>query len=112
MFLQDKESIWDLNWNENLKYSDIWLQFEKNQCEFNFRESNPDNIRKLFSLYQEEANSLVDKKLTYPALDFVLKCSHCFNLLDARGVIGVAERTGYINRIRELAKGCLSLIHI
>ena len=78
----------------------IW----KNQCEFNFRESNPDNIRKLFALYQEEANSLVDKKLTFPALDFVLKCSHCFNLLDARGVISVTDRAQYIEKIRKLAR--------
>ena len=86
MFLQDKESIWDLNWNKSLKYSDIWLQFEKSQCSYNFSESSPDNLRKLFEIYQEEANNLIEKKLTYPALDFVLKCSHTFNLLDARGL--------------------------
>ena len=85
MFLQDKERIWDLNWNKNLKYSDIWLQFEKSQCAYNFSESSPDNLRRLFEIYQDEANNLIEKKLTYPALDFVLKCSHCFNLLDARG---------------------------
>ena len=73
MFLQDKESIWDLNWNQNLKYSDIWLQFEKSQCSYNFTQSNPDNLRKLFEIYQDEANSLIEKKLTYPALDFLLK---------------------------------------
>ena len=84
MFLQDKESIWDLNWNKDFKYSDIWLQFEKSQCSYNFTESSPDNLRKLFEIYQAEANNLIEKKLTYPALDFVLKCSHTFNLLDAR----------------------------
>jgi len=104
MFLLDKESIWDLNWNKNLKYSDIWLQFEKNQCEYNFTQSSPDNLRKLFKIYQDEANSLIEKKLIYPALDFVLKCSHAFNLLDARGVISVTDRAQYIEKIRKLAR--------
>ena len=104
MFLQDKESIWDLNWNDKFKYSDIWLQFEKSQCSYNFTDSSPDNLRKLFEIYQDEANSLINKKLTYPALDFVLKCSHTFNLLDARGVISVTDRAQYIEIIRKLAR--------
>ena len=104
MFLQDKESIWDLNWNKNFKYSDIWLQFEKSQCTYNFTECNPDNLRKLFEIFQVEANTLIEKKLTYPALDFVLKCSHTFNLLDARGVISVTDRAQYIEKIRKLAR--------
>ncbi len=108
MFLQDKESIWDLNWNKNLKYSDIWLQFEKSQCSYNFTQSNPDNIRKLFEIYQDEAKSLIEKKLTFPALDFVLKCSHSFNLLDARGVISVTDRANYIEKIRKLARDVAS----
>ena len=104
MFLQDKESIWDLNWNSNISYSDIWLQFEKNQCKFNFTESNPQSMRKLFDIYQEEAIALIEKNLTFPALDFILKCSHTFNLLDARGVISVTDRAQYIEKIRGLAK--------
>jgi glycyl-tRNA synthetase alpha chain len=104
MFLQDKESIWDLNWNKNMKYSDIWLQFEKSQCSYNFTESSPDNLRNLFEIYQNEANNLIEKQLTYPALDFVLKCSHTFNLLDARGVISVTDRAQYIEKIRKLAR--------
>ena len=104
MFLQDEESIWNLNWNKNLKYSDIWLQFEKSQCSYNFTDSSSDNLRKLFEIYQDEANSLIDKKLTYPALDFVLKCSHTFNLLDARGVISVTDRAQFIEKIRKLAR--------
>ena len=104
MFLQNKESIWDLNWNKNTTYRDIWLDFEKDQCSFNFKVSNPDNLRKLFNLYKEEAENLVKKDLTFPALDFVLKCSHCFNLLDARGVISVTDRAQYIEKIRNLAK--------
>ncbi|MDC3044803.1 glycine--tRNA ligase subunit alpha [Prochlorococcus sp. AH-736-B04] len=103
MFLQDQESIWDLNWNKDLQYSDIWLQFEKSQCSYNFTESSPDNLRKLFEIYQAEAISLIEKKLIYPALDFVLKCSHTFNLLDARGVISVTDRAQYIEKIRKLS---------
>ena len=104
MFLQNKESIWDLNWDKDTTYRDIWLDFEKDQCIFNFRESNPENLRLLFNLYKEEAENLVSKNLTFPALDFVLKCSHCFNLLDARGVISVTDRAQYIEKIRNLAK--------
>ena len=87
-----------------MKYKDIWLQFEKSQCSYNFNESNPNNLRKLFEIYQDEAKSLIEKKLTYPALDFVLKCSHTFNLLDARGVISVTDRAQYIEKIRKLAR--------
>ena len=104
MCIRDRESIWDLDWNKNLKYSDIWLQFEKSQCSYNFTESSAENLRKLFEIYQAEANNLIEKKLTYPALDFVLKCSHTVNLLDARGVISVTDRAQYIEKIRKLAK--------
>ena len=104
MFLQNKESIWDLKWDKDTSYKDIWLDFEKDQCSFNFSESNPENLIKLFSIYKEEAENLASKNLTFPALDFVLKCSHCFNLLDARGVISVTDRAQYIEKIRSLAK--------
>ena len=104
MFLQSSNSIWDLKWDKNTTYKDIWLDFEKDQCDFNFRESNPDNLIKLFLIYEKEAENLISKNLTFPALDFVLKCSHCFNLLDARGVISVTDRAQYIERIRNLAK--------
>ena len=104
IFLQQKESIWDLNWNKNILYSDIWLGFEKDQCSFNFNEANPDNMRKLFEIYQDEAISLIEKNLIFPSFDFVLKCSHTFNLLDAKGVISVTDRAQYIEKIRDLAK--------
>ena len=104
MYLQDVESIWNLSWNKNNKYGDIWLPFEKGQCKYNFEESNSDNLRKLFDIYEEEANQLIIKKLPAPSLDYVLKCSHTFNLLEARGVISVTERTKIIARIRSLAR--------
>ena len=104
MYLQDVESIWDLSWNKSNKYGDIWLPFEKGQCKYNFEESNSDNLRKLFEIYEEEAHQLIVKKLPAPCLDYVLKCSHTFNLLEARGVISVTERTKIIARIRYLAR--------
>ena len=104
MYLQNVESIWNLSWNKNIKYGDIWLPFEKGQCKYNFEESNSDNLRKLFDIYEEEANQLIIKKLPAPSLDYVLKCSHAFNLLEARGVISVTERTKIIARIRSLAR--------
>jgi len=104
MYLQNVESIWDLSWNEKNNYGDIWLPFEKGQCAYNFEESNAANLRKLFEIYEEEANQLIAKNLPAPCLDYVLKCSHTFNLLEARGVISVTERTKIIARIRSLAR--------
>ena len=104
MYLQNVESIWDLKWNSMRSYGEIWLPFEKAQCKFNFEESNPLRHKELFSLYEAEAKDLISKSLPVPALDFVLKCSHTFNLLEARGVISVTERTSTIGRIRNLAK--------
>ena len=104
MYLQNVESIWNLSWNKNIKYGDIWLPFEKGQCKYNFEESNSDNLRKLFDIYEGEAYQLIKKKLPAPCLDYVLKCSHTFNLLEARGVISVTERTKIIARIRSLAR--------
>ncbi|MGA1012909.1 glycine--tRNA ligase subunit alpha, partial [Vulcanococcus sp.] len=82
----------------------IWLPFEKGQCTYNFEASNPERLKQLFAIYEAEAADLVAKKLPAPALDFVLKCSHTFNLLEARGVISVTERTATIGRIRNLAR--------
>ena len=104
MYLQKVDSIWYLQWNELYNYGDIWLPFEKENCQFNFESSNPDTLTNLFDLYEAEAKSLLDKELPVPALDFVLKCSHCFNLLEARGVISVTERTATIARIRNLSR--------
>jgi len=104
MYLQNVESIWDLNWNQFHKYGEIWLPFEKGQCKYNFEASNPDRLKKLFEIYESEAKDLIVNNLPVPALDYVLKCSHTFNLLDARGVISVTERTAAIGRIRFLAK--------
>ena len=85
-------------------YGDIWLPLEKGQCTYNFEASNPERLHQLFAIYEAEATDLVARRLPAPALDYVLKCSHTFNLLEARGVISVTERTASIGRIRALAR--------
>ncbi len=104
MYMQNVDSIWELDWNKDYKYGDIWLPFEKGQCQFNFEDLNSDRHKQFFNLYESEATELIKKRLPSPALDFVLKCSHTFNLLEARGVISVTERTAIIARIRNLAR--------
>ncbi len=104
MYLQNVDNIWELKWNDLHNYGDIWLPFEKGQCKFNFESLDPDRHHKLFEIYESEAQDLIKKALPAPALDYVLKCSHIFNLLEARGVISVTERTATISRIRNLAK--------
>jgi glycyl-tRNA synthetase alpha chain len=104
MYLQDVDTIYKIHWNDQISYGDLFLQGEIEQCTYNFEASNPDVLLNLFSLYEQEAKQLIEKGLVLPSLDYVLKCSHSFNLLDARGVIAVAERTRYIGRIRHLAR--------
>ena len=106
MFVQGKKNVFDLDWNdEGQKYRDVFFQSEKEFSSYNFELANTVSLLKNFELAEKECLSLLEKKLALPAYDQCLKASHIFNLLDARGVIGVAERTSYINRIRELAKG-------
>jgi len=106
MFVQGKKNVYDLDWNnEGVKYKEVFLQAEKEFSAYNFEHANTETLLKSFEFAEAECKSLLEKKLALPAYDQCLKASHIFNLLDARGVIGVAERTGYINRIRELAKG-------
>ncbi len=111
MYLQNVDSIWDLNWNKTRTYGDIWLSFEKGQCKFNFEESDPERQKNLFEIYELEARNMIDQKLPAPSLDYILKCSHTFNLLEARGVISVTERTAIIARIRNLAREVAELWH-
>ena len=110
MFVQGKNNVFDLDWNnEGVKYKEVFFQAEKEFSAYNFEFANTEVLLKNFETAEQECKSLLDKKLSLPAYDQCLKASHIFNLLDARGVIGVAERTGYITRIRELAKGCGAL---
>ena len=110
MFVQGKNNVFDLDWNnEGVKYKEVFFQAEKEFSAYNFEFANTDTLLNNFENTENECKSLLEKKLSLPAYDQCLKASHIFNLLDARGVIGVAERTGYITRIRELAKGCGAL---
>ena len=106
MFTQGKNNVFDLIWNnEGIKYKDIFFQAEKEYSAYNFEHANTDSLLKNFEIAESECKLLLEKKISLPAYDQCLKASHIFNLLDARGVIGVAQRAEYISRIRELAKG-------
>ena len=106
MFTQGKNNVFDLIWNNSgIKYRDIFHQAEKEYSAYNFEYANTEYLMKNFEIAESECKFLLEKKLPLPAYDQCLKASHVFNLLDARGVIGVAQRTEYISRIRELAKG-------
>jgi glycyl-tRNA synthetase alpha chain len=110
MFVQGKNNVFDLDWNDDgVKYKEVFFQAEKEFSAYNFEFANTDTLLKNFNSTEIECQALLKKKLSLPAYDQCLKASHIFNLLDARGVIGVAEGTGYITRIRELAKGCGAL---
>jgi len=105
MFTQKKNNVFDLLWNDTgIKYKDIFYQSEKEFSAYNFEHANTDFLFKIFEMVETECKSLLDKKLSLPAYDQCLKASHAFNLLDSRGAIGVAQRAGYISRIRDLVK--------
>ena len=105
MFTQGKKNVFDLVWNNfGMKYRDIFYQAEKEYSAYNFEYANIENLLKNFEIAESECKSLLKKKLPLPAYDQCLKASHVFNLLDARGAIGVAQRTEFISRIRDLAK--------
>ncbi|MBD0269703.1 glycine--tRNA ligase subunit alpha [Pseudanabaena sp. FACHB-2040] len=104
MYLQEVDAIAKIQWNDHITYGDIHMQGEIEHSTYNFDESDPELLFTLFNLYQKEAEQLMDKGLVLPAYDYVLKCSHAFNLLDARGVISVTERTRYIRQVRGLAR--------
>jgi len=104
MYLQNVDSIFKIQWNNQLTYGDIFLQGEIENSTYNFEASEATTLFTLFGIYEQEAERLMQQKLVLPAYDHVLKCSHTFNLLDARGVISVTERTRYIARVRVLAR--------
>jgi glycyl-tRNA synthetase alpha chain len=104
MYLQKVENVYHLAWNRNVSYGEIFHQAEVEFSTFNFEEANVEALIGFFDTYESEAHKLVDKGLILPAYDYCLKCSHTFNLLDARKAISVAERTRYIGRIRNIAR--------
>ena len=109
MYLQNVDSVFDIKWNNELKYGDIYLQNEIEQSKYNFEYSNAESLFKMFDLASDEANRCMETGIVLPAYDWVLKCSHTFNLLDARGVISKDERINFINRVRTLAAGVAKL---
>ncbi|HAJ32799.1 MAG TPA: glycine--tRNA ligase subunit alpha [Candidatus Atribacteria bacterium] len=106
MVIQDVENIFDLKWGKNITYRDIRHQAEVEQSKYNFEEADIHMLFNLFNIYEKEAGRLIKIELPLPAYDYILKCSHTFNLLDARGAISVSERTGYISRVRNIARLC------
>ena len=104
MYLQKVENVYNLAWNGEVSYGEIFHQAEVEFSRFNFEEANVDALIGFFDTFESEAHTLVAKGLILPAYDYCLKCSHTFNLLDARKAISVAERTRYIGRIRNIAR--------
>ncbi|NHZ45854.1 glycine--tRNA ligase subunit alpha [Nitratidesulfovibrio liaohensis] len=109
MYLQGKESVYDLSWNDRVTYGNIYHQNEVEQSKYNFEASNPKMLLDQFNACEAECKRLCDEGLLWPAYDYCLKCSHTFNLLDARGAISITERTGYIGRVRALASAVARL---
>ncbi len=106
MFTQQKKNVYDLDWNsQGVKYREVFHQAEKEFSSYNFELANTDNLFKIFEMTEQEANNLISKNVSLPAYDQCLKASHIFNILDARGVISVAQRAEYIGRIRDITKG-------
>ena len=105
MFIQGKKNVFDLIWiDEGVLYKDVFHQAEKEFSAYNFEYANTDKLFKIFDMLEGEAKSLIEKKISLPAYDQCLKSSHVFNILDARGVISVAQRAEYIARIRDLTR--------
>jgi glycyl-tRNA synthetase alpha chain len=104
MYLQDKQSVYDLVWTPGVSYGDVYRQNEVEQSRYNFELSNAEMLFRHFADYEAEAKRLIEAGSTLPAYEMVLQASHTFNLLDARGAISVTERAAYIGRVRNLSR--------
>jgi glycyl-tRNA synthetase alpha chain len=105
MFLQGKRTAFELEWAPGVTWGDVYLEAEREWSRYNFEEAPVDVLTRRFGEYETECRHLLERGLTIPAYDLVLKCSHTFNLLDARGALSVTERAAYIGRVRKLARG-------
>ncbi|MEE5987173.1 glycine--tRNA ligase subunit alpha [Ligilactobacillus equi] len=103
-YIQDVDNVFELEWTDGVKYGDIFKEPEYEHSKYAFEESNQEMLAKAFDVYEEEAKKQIANGLVHPAYDYILKCSHTFNLLDARGAVSVTERAGYLSRIRNMAK--------
>ncbi|HHV71149.1 MAG TPA: glycine--tRNA ligase subunit alpha [Clostridia bacterium] len=106
MYIQKVDSVFDIEWVNGITYGDVHHQGEVDYSHYNFEIADVEMLFKLFEMYEKEAKRVIEKGFVLPAYDYVLKCSHTFNLLDARGAISVTERTSYISRVRNLARIC------
>jgi glycyl-tRNA synthetase alpha chain len=106
MFIQKVDSIFDLIWVDGITYSDVHHREEVEFSRYNFEEADTGMLFQLFELYEDEARRLLKRELVLPAYDYVMKCSHTFNLLEARSAISVTQRTSYIAKIRGMARKC------
>ncbi|ACM22645.1 MULTISPECIES: glycine--tRNA ligase subunit alpha [Thermotoga] len=104
MYLQGVDNVFEVKWNEHVKYGDVFLENEREFSFFNFEEANVELLFRHFDEFESEFYRLIEKKLYLPAYDYVLKCSHTFNLLDARGAISVSQRQTYVKRIQAMAR--------
>ncbi len=103
-YIQDVNSVFELEWADGVKYGDIFKEPEFEHSKYSFEESNQEMLFELFDTYEKEAKKQIENGLVHPANDYILKCSHTFNLLDARGAVSVTERAGYLSRIRNMAR--------
>ena len=103
-YIQNVDSVFDLEWADGVKYGDIFKEPEYEHSKYSFEESNQEMLLNFFDQYEKESHRLIKLGLIHPAYDYVLKCSHTFNLLDARGAVSVTERAGYLDRIRRIAR--------
>jgi glycyl-tRNA synthetase len=104
MFLQGVREVWQITWDGQRSYGDIYLQQEIEYCKYNFELADVERLKQMYNLYEAEAKSAIAGKLVIPAHDYILRCSQTFNLLDARGAVGVTERASYFGRMRDLAR--------
>ena len=104
MYLQKVDNVYNLEWGHGIKYRDVHHKGEVEFSIYNFEEADMEMLRKLFDMYEGESEKMAEKGLVLPTYDYCLKCSHVFNILDARGAISVTERTSYIGRVRNLAR--------
>lgn len=104
MYLQDVDNIFEIQWNKDFTYGDIFKKAEYEHSVYSFEKADIETLKHLFDVYEEEAKKSIEECLVVPSYDYVLKCSHTFNVLDARGAISVTERTHYIKRVRDLAR--------
>lgn len=104
MYLQDVDNVYDIQWNDQVKYGDIFLKAEYEHSKYSFEIADIETLQNLFNVYEKEAIRILEEGIVLPAYDYVLKCSHTFNVLDARGAISVSQRASYIGRVRNLAR--------